>query len=1123
MQFRPTTSTVTDPRLRRSSAALAAVILLGTSGAVSAVAPPAWVTLLKAGQWSAVTSENKATDIDPKSDPAANPSYPGTPRYEGNSGYRSVWEAWTSGALAPDLGACGSILHFGGANDYFGNAVVALNLCGGTSGAPMWQRLSNPYGGDIVLPRASGAFPNGTPVPPHTFDLLAYDPIGKSLVLLESYRATTAPLTVPNAWLFDVVHRQWRGPYAHRGANSGISAYDSKRKLVWFQPQQGKTGELTAFNTATGAFTYYGRTTVSGVGGLDSLMGYDPSRDRLVQTSFRNGLRTLAEHRLDNAKTPWIVARQENAPTTLSGQHAMAWSSRRNAWIVWMADGGPNVYELRYVSSASDGTPTYRWTNLTTSANTVRPLKGGVKTNGAFEKFQLVAFNDATEVLVGQLRLADGVFAFRLPASAASPTPPVVTPPVVTPPVVTPPVVTPPVVIPPVVTPPPSGPAAPFATQAAAIAPGHWAAIAADNQASDVNPELDPAANPSYPNSPPYRGNSGFRSIWQAWNSGVYAPTLGSCGGLLYFGGGHNDYAGNEVVGLDLCGGVTGGPVWQRLSNPYPGPIQWPYAKGAYPNATPAPPHTYDLLAFDQASNSLVLLNSSVSGPLATYSTHAWLFSLSTRRWTGPFEHRGAMEGTSAYDSQRRIVWFQPEQGRPGELTAFNTAAGTFNYYGWPSVNGVGNLDSLMGYDPQRDKLVLASFRSDPPVLAEHDLANPTTPWQRVVQRSAPANIVGQHAFAWSKLRGAWIVWMSHRGSTVYEVRYTGLAATGEPEYTWRPLTASTNTVLPIGSDVDHLGSFEKFQIVSTADNVELLVGQLRVQDGIKAFRIPPPGSEPPIVALPPGSCGDPIACKMAEPGWANVCSQPGVFICDNFGSEASLDGTVIGGDTTPRLDAAQGHLVFSIPSGSGANAGGQYAVAFPPFGEGKFIALSYRIKADAAALALEGRKEFTMWRGSSPCTDLELTQTHYYASPIFVPYTECGAGHFSLPLPANDLLMHYPDYHCNYRGISTSYDGCAITHADVWENFYIEVNIGTYGQPNSRVVMWHKSDGGTWKRYIETNEFTFRGNGGFENLMLTVYMTGKDRTIVHAPGEVRYDHLIMSSKPFNVDALLGP
>ncbi len=1043
-----------------------------------------------------------------------------------------MWEAWNSGALAPELGACGSILHFGGANDYFGNAVIALNLCGGSSGAPVWQRLSNPYSGTITLPRSNGAFPNNTPVPPHTYDLLTYDPVGKSLVVLESYRGTTAPLTAPNAWVFDLTHRQWRGPFQHRGASTGVSSYDTRRKVVWFQPQQGKSGELTAFNPATGAFSYYGWPERAGVGSLDSLMGYDPRRDRLVQTSFRGGLRTLAEHRLDDARLPWIVARQENAPATLTGQHAMAWSSRRGAWIVWMAQAGANVYELRYVNTASDGAPVYRWTNLTASSNTIVPLKSGVTANGTFEKFQVVEFTGGTEVLVGQMRLADGVFAFRLPASTAAPglLPtgnsglPSPASPVATPPAVKPPTVVPPVVVPPIVPPPANQrPATPFAAQAAAIAPGHWGSINADNLASDVDPALDPAANPNFPNSPPYRGNSGYRSIWQAWNSGVYAPTLGRCGGLLYFGGGHTDYAGNEVIGLDLCGGTNGGPRWQRLSNPYPGPIVWPYPKGAYPNGTPAPPHTYDLLAFDQASNSLVLMNSSISGPLATYSQHAWLFSLTTRRWSGPFEHRGAMEGTSAYDSQRRVVWFQPEQGRPGELTAFNTASGTFSYYGWPAVNGVGNLDSLMGYDPLRDKLVVASFRSDPPVLAEHDLANPSSRWQTAVQRSAPAGLMGQHAFAWSPLRGAWLVWMSQRGGTVYELRYTGLNAHGQPEYTWRPLTATTNTVLPVAANVDHLGSFEKFQVVRTADNVEVLVGQLRVQDGIKAFRIPPPGSEPPLVPLPPGSCGDPVACKMNEPGWANVCSQPGVFICDNFGRENSLDGQLIGGDTTPHLDLAKGHLVFNIPSGSGANAGGQYAVAFPPFGEGKFLALSYRIKADTAALALEGRKEFTMWRGSSPCTDLELTQTHLYSSPIFVPYTECGAGHFTLPLGPSDLRLHYPDYNCTYQGIKSSFNGCAITHANVWENFYIEVNIGTYGQPNSRVVMWHKTEGGTWKRYIETNEFTFRGNGGFEHLMLTVYMTGKDRSIVHAPGEVRYDHLIMSTKPFNVDALLGP
>ena len=245
---------------------------------------------------------------------------------------------------------------------------------------------------------------------------------------------------------------------------------------------------------------------------------------------------------------------------------------------------------------------------------------------------------------------------------------------------------------------------------------------------------------------------------------------------------------------------------------------------------------------------------------------------------------------------------------------------------------------------------------------------------------------------------------------------------------------------------------------------------------------------------------------------------MPGVFVCDTFSSQASLDGVMTAGASMPRLD--KGNLVFSIPSNSGANAGGEYRVTFPPLGEGKFLAFSYRVKADAAAVALPGRKEFILWRGASSCTDLELSQTHLYSSPIVAPYTECGARSFVTSLGQYDYQLQAPDYNCTYQGIKSGFDGCAITHADQWENYYIELTIGSFGAPNSHVVMWHKTDGGTWKRYVDRSDFTFNGTGGFGQFMLTVYMTGKNPAVAHPPGEVRYDYLLMSTRPFSVDAL---
>ncbi|CAN0467019.1 unnamed protein product, partial [Phaeothamnion confervicola] len=70
------------------------------------------------------------------------------------------------------------------------------------------------------------------------------------------------------------------------------SAFDSKRNLIWFQPDasssQAGRGEFTSFDPVTKEFKYYGRVNLNPQPRLDQMMGYDPVNDLLVGTSFRS-------------------------------------------------------------------------------------------------------------------------------------------------------------------------------------------------------------------------------------------------------------------------------------------------------------------------------------------------------------------------------------------------------------------------------------------------------------------------------------------------------------------------------------------------------------------------------------------------------------------------------------------------------------------------------------------------------------------------------------------------------------------------------------------------------------------------------------------------------------------
>jgi hypothetical protein len=74
----------------------------------------------------------------------------------------------------------------GGHNDYFGSDVHAFDVA-----ERRWRRLTtgyvigspDEYGDGAVYPHA--AYPDGSPLPPHTYDYVQYDDAGNDLLLLK--------------------------------------------------------------------------------------------------------------------------------------------------------------------------------------------------------------------------------------------------------------------------------------------------------------------------------------------------------------------------------------------------------------------------------------------------------------------------------------------------------------------------------------------------------------------------------------------------------------------------------------------------------------------------------------------------------------------------------------------------------------------------------------------------------------------------------------------------------------------------------------------------------------------------------------------------------------------------
>ncbi len=214
---------------------------------------------------------------------------------------------------------------------------------------------------------------------------------------------------------------------------------------------------------------------------------------------------------------------------------------------------------------------------------------------------------------------------------------------------------------------------------------------------TNVSLDLPATADPDPNNTAIYRGVSGFDAVWTAWNSGVYAPTLGTFGAMLFWGGANRSYDGNAIIAYDI-----GQRTHTRLSQPAPFSSLTEISgdsnttnvnvsvDGGFPDGSAFPCHTYMLPTF--------LPSDAGGGPLGSwvYMCHPqnnvrilypnfWRFDLSSRkwsRWRSPHLHGVYNYNGMCYDGRRKRLWL--------------VAPGPVNEYGLRGLWMVNMLDSTV-------------------------------------------------------------------------------------------------------------------------------------------------------------------------------------------------------------------------------------------------------------------------------------------------------------------------------------------------------------------------------------------------------------------------------------------
>jgi len=280
----------------------------------------------------------------------------------------------------------------------------------------------------MVAYREDGAFPDGTPLPPHTYDQVDYHPGTNSLVLLKVAQQLGSGgqlLKGMPAYLYRFDTGQWRRSAAIEFPlkAAGWSAYDSRRDGYWINPPPSTPnrpgfrffdpdGEHADGLVGAWSESYGPRKP----GGGDGMGSYDPDNDLVVYTDFRREPGTVYGVDVRRPASAAVALQLQGDPPELGYAHGWEWSDLRRAFIYWPRTAGASVHELRLGGGDWRRDP-WTWSPLTSPSNRVVPQPMQFD-RGVYSRFRLVRFRDAEIALV--VNRVDGpVYAFRVPGVAA--------------------------------------------------------------------------------------------------------------------------------------------------------------------------------------------------------------------------------------------------------------------------------------------------------------------------------------------------------------------------------------------------------------------------------------------------------------------------------------------------------------------------------------------------------------------------------------------------------------------------------------------------------------------------------------------------------------------------------
>jgi hypothetical protein len=260
-------------------------------------------------------------------------------------------------------------------------------------------------------------------------------------------------------------------------------------------------------------------------------------------------------------------------------------------------------------------------------------------------------------------------------------------------------------------------------------------------------------------------------------------------------------------------------------------------------------------------------------------------------------------------------------------------------------------------------------------------------------------------------------------------------------------------------------------------------------------------------------------------------CAAAGVLKCVGFDNPGDFSGGQVNPAADGRVRATMdqaitasgaGSLRFEIPSRSPANSSGYWLDSLGgKFGQGSTFHFQFRQRFSREMLATEyrepaGWKQFIVYQAGPSCTSVQLVLINQYLRGLPTMYAACGQDNLYIEQADGDHLIQQGDYRCLRRNPREG--RCAFYVADKWMTFSFQVDVGSFGKPDTRVQGWIGYGNDPLRKFIDYPDLVLNyadsPGEGFNQIQLTPYQTDKDHTQVHPVAFTWYDELIVSRQP---------